>query len=152
MQETQVQALGWEDTLEKEMAIHSSTFAWKIPWTEEPGRLQSVGSQSQTRLKRRKRRRILHRLASTVAQLVKKLPANAGGTREVAQSLIRKIPWRRKWHPTPVLLPGKSHGRRSLVGYSPWGHKDSDMTEQLHFLRTFKIKLNHFQYFIALKM
>jgi len=45
MQETRVQALGWEDPLEKEMAIHSSTIAWKIPWTEEPGRLQSMGSQ-----------------------------------------------------------------------------------------------------------
>ena len=45
MRETQVQSLGWEDPLEKEMAIHSSTIAWKIPWTEEPGRLQSMGSQ-----------------------------------------------------------------------------------------------------------
>ena len=36
---------------------------------------------------------------------------------------VRKIPWRRKWQPTPVFLPGKSHGQRSLVGYSPWGHK-----------------------------
>ena len=45
MQETQVQSLGWEDPLEKEMAIHSSTIAWKIPWTEKPGRLQSTGSQ-----------------------------------------------------------------------------------------------------------
>ena len=41
--------------------------------------------------------------------------------------------WRRQWHPTPALLPGKSHGRRSLVGYSPWGRKESDMTERLHF-------------------
>ena len=41
--------------------------------------------------------------------------------------------WRRQWHPTPVLLPGKSHGRRSLVGCSPWGRKESDMTERLHF-------------------
>ena len=40
---------------------------------------------------------------------------------------------RRQWHPTPVLLPGKSHGRRSLVGFSPWGHSESDTTEQLHF-------------------
>ena len=40
---------------------------------------------------------------------------------------------RRQWHPTPVLLPGKSHGRRSLVGYSPRGHEESDKTEQLHF-------------------
>ena len=45
MQETQVQSLGWEDPLEKEMATHSSTLAWKIPWTEEPSRLQSRGSQ-----------------------------------------------------------------------------------------------------------
>ena len=41
--------------------------------------------------------------------------------------------WRRKWQPTPVLLPGKSHGQRSPVGYSPWGCKESDMTERLHF-------------------
>ena len=40
---------------------------------------------------------------------------------------------RRRWHPTPVLLPGKSHGRRSLVGCSPWGRKESDTTERLHF-------------------
>ena len=45
MQETQVRSLVWEDPLEKEMAIHSSTIAWKIPWTEEPGRLQPMGSQ-----------------------------------------------------------------------------------------------------------
>ena len=46
---------------------------------------------------------------------------------------VGKIPWRRKWQSTQVLLPGKSHGQRSLVGYSPWGHKKSDTTEQLHF-------------------
>ena len=40
---------------------------------------------------------------------------------------------RRQWHPTPVLLPGKSHGWRSLVGYSPWGREESDTTERLHF-------------------
>ena len=45
MRETWVPSLGREDLLEKEMAIHSSTIAWKIPWTEEPGRLQSMGSQ-----------------------------------------------------------------------------------------------------------
>ena len=45
MRETWVRALGWEDPLEKEMAIHFSTIAWKIPWTEEPGRLQSMGLQ-----------------------------------------------------------------------------------------------------------
>ena len=50
MQETRVQSLGQEGPLEKEMAIHSSTLAWKIPWMEERGRLQSMGSQSRTRL------------------------------------------------------------------------------------------------------
>ena len=44
---------------------------------------------------------------------------------------VRKIPWKREWQPTPVFLPGKYHGQRSLVGYSPWGHKELGMTEQL---------------------
>ena len=48
VQETPVQSLGLEDPLEKEMAIHSNTIAWKMLWTEEPGRLQSMGLQSQT--------------------------------------------------------------------------------------------------------
>ena len=47
---------------------------------------------------------------------------------------VGKIPWRRKWQPTLVLLPGKFHGQRSLVGYSPRGRKGSDTTELLHFL------------------
>ena len=47
-QEMGVQSLGWEDSLEKEMATHSSVLAWRIPWTEEPSRLQSRGSQSRT--------------------------------------------------------------------------------------------------------
>ena len=46
---------------------------------------------------------------------------------------VGKIPWRRKWQPTSVLLPGKFHRQRSLVGYSPWGCKELDTTEQLHF-------------------
>ena len=50
MQETQVQSLGGEDPLEKGMAPHSSTLAWRIPWTDEPGGLQSIESQSQTGL------------------------------------------------------------------------------------------------------
>ena len=40
---------------------------------------------------------------------------------------------RKQWHPTPVLKPGKPHGQRSLVGYSPWGHEESDTTDRLHF-------------------
>ena len=46
---------------------------------------------------------------------------------------LMTICWRRQWHPTPVLLPGKSHGRRSLVGCCPWGREESDMTKRLHF-------------------
>ena len=45
---------------------------------------------------------------------------------------VRKIPWSRKWQPTPVFLLGEFHGQRSLEGYSPWGHEESDMTEHAH--------------------
>ena len=48
--------------------------------------------------------------------------------------------WRRKWQPTPVLLPGKCHGWRSLVGYSPWGCKESDMTERLYYDYTVEVR------------
>ena len=54
-------------------------------------------------------------------------PSNADDIR--VQSLGKKMPWRRAWQPIPVFLPGESHGQRSLVGYSPWGHKESEMTE-----------------------
>ena len=52
---------------------------------------------------------------------------------------VRKIPWRRRWQPTPVFLPGKSHGWRSPAGYSPWSRKESDTTERLHFLSFLKV-------------
>ena len=58
---------------------------------------------------------------------------------------VGKIPWRRKWQPTPVLLPGKSHGQRSLVGYSPRVHKEADTTERLHF---HFLSLNCFCHFV----
>ena len=65
-----------------------------------------------------------------MAQTVKNLPA----MREIqVQSLGWEDPLEKEVATTPVLLPGESHGRRSLVGYSPWGHKESDMTEPLHF-------------------
>ena len=81
----------YEWSSEKAMAPHSSTLAYKIPWMEEPGGLQSMGPLG-----------VRHDWASTL-------------------SLFTFMLWRRKWQPTPVLLPGKSHGRRSLVGCSPWG-------------------------------
>ena len=58
---------------------------------------------------------------------------------------LRKISWRRKWQSTPVFLPGKYHGRRSLIGYRPWGHKESDTIEQLHFhfLKIFKMTVRN---------
>ena len=87
--------------MEKAMATHSSTLAWKIPWMEEPGGLQSMGSQ-----------RVRQDWATSL-------------------SLSIFMHWRRKWQPTPVFLPGESHGQRSLVGYSPWGLKESDRTERL---------------------
>ena len=65
------------------------------------------------------------RRASLVAQMVKRLP-EMWETR--CHPWVRKIPWRRKWQPTPVLLLGKFHGLRSLVGYSPRGCKEQDMT------------------------
>ena len=68
-----------------------------------------------------------------MAHVVKNLLANAGDTRDTG--LIpgsRKISWKRKWQPTPVFLPGKSHGQGSLVGYSPGGLKEVDMTEHSH--------------------
>ena len=84
---------------EKAMAPHSSTLTWKIPWTEEPGRLQSMGSQ-----------RVRHDWATSL-------------------SLFTFMHWRRKWQPTPGFLPGESQGRRSLVGCRLWGRTESDTTE-----------------------
>ena len=85
--------------MEKTMAAHSSTLAWKIPWMEEPGRLQSMGS-----------RRVRHDWATSL-------------------SLFPFMLWRRQWQPTPVFLPGESQGWGSLVGCHLWGRTESDMTE-----------------------
>ena len=85
------------------MAPHSSTLAWKIPWMEEPGGRQSMGSL-----------RVRQDSATSL-------------------SLFTFLHWRRQWQPTPALLPGKSHGQRSLVGCSPWGREELDKTERLHF-------------------
>ena len=62
--------------------------------------------------------------------MVKNLPANEGDhKRHGFDPWVEKKPWRRAWQPTPVFLPGESHGHRSLVGYSPWDHTESDKTE-----------------------
>ena len=58
--------------------------------------------------------------------MVKNLPAM---TEIQVWPWVERLPWRREWLPTPVFLPGESHGQKSLAGYSPWSHKESDMTE-----------------------
>ena len=81
------------------MAPHSGTLAWKTPWTEEPGRLQSMGSL-----------RVRHDRATSL-------------------SLFTFMHWRRKWKPTPAFLPGDSQGRGNLEGCRLWGRTESDTTE-----------------------
>ena len=81
------------------MAPHSSTLAWKIPWTEEPSRLQSMGS------------------------------LRVGHDRATSLSLFTFMHWRRKWQPTQLFLPGESQGWGSLVSCCLWGRTESDMTE-----------------------
>ena len=85
-------------SLEKAMAPHSSTLAWKIPWMEEPGRLQSMGSLGVAR------------------------------DWATSLSLLTFMHWRRKWQPTPVFLPGESQGQGSLLGCCLWGRTESDTT------------------------
>ena len=81
------------------MATHSGTLAWKIPWMEEPGRLQSMGSL-----------RVRHDWATSL-------------------SLFTFMHRRMKWQPTQVFLPGESQGQRSLVGGRLWGLTESDTNE-----------------------
>ena len=68
---------------------------------------------------------------SLVAQTVKASTYNAGDPGSIPG--LGTFPWKRKWQPTPVLLPGRAHGQRSLVGYSPWGRNESDTIEELYF-------------------
>ena len=105
------------------MATHSSSLAWRIPWTEEPGGLQSMGSQSRTGLSDFTSLTICR--SSLIAQMVK---IRLQHKRSRFNLWVRKSPWRKKWQPIPVLLPGKSHGQRSLVGCSPRGREESDTT------------------------
>ena len=75
---------------------------------------------------------LLIKWASQVAKVVKNVPANAEDTGDSGSIPgSGRFPWRREWLPTPVFLPEEFHGQRSLVGYSAWGCKELDMTEQL---------------------
>ena len=66
----------------------------------------------------------------------KESACNAGDAEGVGSIPAGKVPWRRKWQPTPVVLPAKSHGQRSLTGYSPWGRQEADNTEATEQART----------------
>ena len=85
MRETWVRSLGWEDPLEKEMATHSSTIAWKIPWTEEPGRLQSMGSQ-----------RVGHDWATSLSLSYNHCPNIQENTISTCVFLLSSILWKRR--------------------------------------------------------
>ena len=95
-----VRPISWERleiSSEKAMATHSSILAWRIPWTEEPGGLLSMGS---------------HRVGHDCSDLT-------------------CMPWRRKWQPPPVFLPGECQGWRSLVGCRLWGRTELGTTEEI---------------------
>ena len=93
------------------------------------------------RLKKQKTRADFYCLTRLKKKQTKNFPCGSDGKSVSLQCRrpgfdprVGKIPWRRKWQPTPVFLPEKSHGQRSLVGYSPWGRKELHTTEWLHFL------------------
>ena len=117
MWETRVWSLGGKDPPEKALATHSSILAWKIPWTEEPGRLQSMGSQ---RVGHDWATSLTFGKASLLAQIIKN-PSQ--WRRHGFDPWLGKISWRRKWQPTPVFLPKEFQGQRNLAGYGPWGSK-----------------------------
>ena len=76
--------------------------------------------------------RILETPRTSKKQETQSLSASIGPHRRCSfDPWVGKIPWRSKWQPTPLFLPGKSHGQRSLAGYTPWGHKELDTAEQL---------------------
>ena len=160
------------------MATHASILAWRIPWTEEPGGLQSMGSQrvGHNRSNLAHREEVGWRNEEWLLSLFRvikcskitswwwlqnsvNIPKNhqavpmsmgeldgmhslslgfPGGSvvkhspaKERHACLTAELGRRRAQQPTPVLLPGESHGQRSLVGYSPWGHRESDTPERL---------------------
>ena len=74
--------------------------------------------------------------------MVKNLPASAGDVGDSSSIPVLGRSWRREWQPTPVVLPGKSYGQRSLVGYSSWGRKGLDTTEHTHVVHN--LVLSHY--------
>ena len=128
---------GWsldqEDPPEEGIATHSSILAWRIrrdrgAWQ---ARVHGVTELDTTQVTQSGLPGGSEVKASAYVCLQCRRP--------VFDSWFGKIPWRRKWQPTPVFLPGESHGQRSLVGCSTWGCKESDMTERLHFHFHFQV-------------
>ena len=107
---------GWMASLTRWTWVWVNSGSWW--WTGRPGVLRFMGSQ-----------RVGHNWATDLNTSYKHTRSHC-----FLLKLLHSLPnRRRRWHPTPVLLPGKSHGQRSLVGCSPWGCEESDTTEQLHF-------------------
>ena len=136
----------WPKTLEKVMALHSSTLAWKIPWREEPGRLLSMGSlrvwydgsTSVSLFTFMHWRRKCNPLQCSCLENPRDGRAWWAALYGVSQSWTQLNDFsftfhfhalEKKWQPTPVFLPGESQGWRSLVGCHLWGHTESDRTD-----------------------
>ena len=119
---------------EERIATHSSILAWEILRTEELGGLQSTGS-------RRVRNDCAHIYVNIPVITLKSMTYFPLG--KFIIRVVFSLNWRRKWQPTLVFLPGESHGRKSLVGYSPRGRKELDTTERLHFLSGFQHFIHH---------
>ena len=123
-----VRSLGWEDPLEEGAAIHSTILAWRIPWTEEPGGLKSVGSQSQTRLKQLSTHACCLFTTSQLHPLVIPSPLSKGSSSDTNQifhhiTLLRKhinaLLWlQNKGHAS---FPGGSDGKTSACNARDWG-------------------------------
>ena len=111
---TSVWSLGWEDTLEKGKA-YSSILSWRIPWA-----VPSLGSQ-----------RVRHDWVTFTLGFPSSSDICLQCKRPGFDPWVGKIPWRRKWQPTLVFLPGEFQGQRNLVGYSPRGREELDTTETL---------------------
>ena len=134
--------------LEKEMATHSSVLAWRVPGMGEPDGLPSMGSH---RVRHALRKSFIPKsvpLAFPVVTFVLSTPDARHPCQRVRNLLwwaTMIVPWRRKWHPTPIFLPGEFYGWKSLAGYSPWSHKELYMTERLSLL--FHYPTVHIEYF-----
>ena len=108
-------------------------FVYRVLWyTVGPAFPNGIILQSHGILvKTKKFTLVWHQQGFPGGSVIKNLRASVGDTGHEFDPWVRKIPWRRKWKPTPVFLPGESRGQKSLAGYSPWDRKELDTTERL---------------------